>query len=230
MRGWICFAALTGCSGDIFSKNERTGCLEDQISIEGGTYVIGEEHPTQPWHQPAQEVELSPFCIDQYEYSDSPGGMPKADVTWDEAKASCEAIGKRLCTSYEWERACRGPERQRYSYGNERDAQKCNTPISGPGPGSKPAPIRPSGSYSECQSAEGVFDLNGSLSEWVSDPWTGQPEPFNPSETVNAETWRTLRGGTMWDKTFYGQDCTSRHGHQRSFKNMDDGFRCCRDG
>ena len=98
----------------------------------------------------------------------------------------------------------------------------------GGGPGLEPVPIQPSGSHERCRSAEGVYDLNGSLSEWVSDPWTGAPEPFNADQTVDPTSWRMLRGGTMWDKTFYGQDCTSRHGHKITFESQDDGFRCCR--
>ena len=55
----------------------------------------------------------------------------------------------------------------------------CNTPINGPGPGSKDPPLAPSGSYERCHSNDGVYDLNGSLSEWTSDFWDGGPEPFN---------------------------------------------------
>jgi formylglycine-generating enzyme required for sulfatase activity len=199
------------------------------VKISGGTYLIGEQHPAQPWHEPAKSVDLDDFFIDIYEYPGKEGEMPRGDVNWDDAKALCSEAGKRLCTSYEWERACRGLERNRYSYGSERDATACNTPVEGSGPGQSPAPIAPSGSYERCKTAEGVFDLNGSLSEWVIDPWNGQPEPFNAEESVDPKSWRMLRGGTMWDKTFYGQDCTSRHGHKIAFKNMDDGFRCCRD-
>ena len=72
-----------------------------------------------------------------------------------------------------------------------------------------------------------MYDLNGSLSEWTSDFWDGPPEPFNAEAKVDAH-WFTLRGGTMWNRTFYGQDCSSRHGHRRSFENMDDGARCCK--
>ena len=90
-------------------------------------------------------------------------------------------------------------------------------------------PSTKAGGWERCRTPEGVYDLNGSVSEWVADPWTGGPEPFNPEARVDPETWGTLRGGTMWSGTFYGQDCTSRHGHAGHFRNIDDGFRCCRD-
>ena len=73
---------------------------------------------------------------------------------------------------------------------------------------------------------DGVFDPNGNLSEWVMDDWR--------SFDGNRNRWRatkpnqkTLRG-TMWGETHYGQDCTSRHGHDaQKWRNLDDGFRCC---
>ena len=93
----------------------------------------------------------------------------------------------------------------------------------------KPPPLAASGSHEGCRTSEGVYDLNGNLSEWVSDGYQGAPEPFNRSATPDPATWRVLRGGTMWNLTFYGQECLSRHGHEVTFLNMDDGFRCCAD-
>ena len=234
MSGLLLSLLLAGCGSDRERGEEEddgpfTGeCPEGMVALDPGLTTIGEQHPKRPWHEQAHQVTLDRYCIDQYEYPNQKGQIPRHDVTWDEADALCREQGKRLCTSAEWERACRGPEHTRFSYGEERDATACNTPVEGSGPGKGPAPFAPSGSFERCKSAEGVYDLNGSMSEWVSDPWTGDPEPFNSTLTVEAETWRTLRGGTMWNQTFYGQDCTSRHGHLRSFKNMDDGFRCCK--
>ncbi len=200
------------------------------VAIAGGETQIGEARPSRPWQEQARTVTLTPYCVDRYEYPNRAGELPTANVTWDAADAACQAAGKRLCTSDEWERACRGADRSPFSYGPRRDASICNTPIDGPGPGSNPPPIAPSGAFPGCVTPEGVFDMNGSLSEWVSTSWDGDPEPFNRHARVDPATWRVLRGGTMWNRTFYGQDCTSRHGHERStFKNMDDGFRCCRD-
>jgi len=166
--------------------------------------------------------------MDVYEYPNKEGEFPQGAVTWEDAKTLCEQQGKRLCSSAEWELACRGTEGRLYSYGNQYNMSTCNTPIDGSGPQGNQPPFAKSGSYKDCHSPEGVYDLNGSLSEWVSDPWADFPEPFARNAKVNPETWRALRGGTMWSHTFYGQDCTSRHGHKKSgWKNMDDGFRCC---
>ena len=203
-------------------------CPDDMVLIQAGRTTVGFKLPRREWMEAPRPVVLGDYCIDQYEFPNKKGALPATELSWDGAQAGCAAVGKRLCSSAEWERACRGPHGWKYSYGEARDAARCNTPIEGPGPGTEPMPLAPSGAYAGCASVEGVYDLNGSLSEWTSDRWQGPPEPFNASATVDAD-WFTLRGGTMWNRTFYGQDCSSRHGHHRSFENMDDGARCCRD-
>ncbi len=205
-------------------------CPDDMAHIPAGVAVIGSVRGGPDYYRPREEIPHEGYCIDRYEWPNQEGELPRADVSWDEAVAACQDVGKRLCSDLEWERACRGPEGRRYSYGEQRDPRACNTPIQGSGPKDGDAPIAPSGSFPRCVTPEGVYDLNGSLSEWVADPWSGRSEPFNEDAVVDPATWRTLRGGTMWFLTFYGQECMSRHGHRKaSFRNMDDGFRCCRD-
>jgi len=223
MRAALAAVLLVGCG-----LGTPDPCPADMVFIPGGLTTIGFPMPLQQWMEPARRVNLSPYCIDRYEWPNKKGELPHGWLTWDEAVAACESVGKRLCSSSEWERACRGASGNRYSYGKQRDPKACNTPIDGSGPGRGPVPIAPSGAYTGCQSEEGVFDLNGSLSEWTRDGWNGRPEPFNPQATVDGD-WYTLRGGTMWNRTFYGQDCSSRHGHHRGFENMDDGARCCKE-
>ena len=204
-------------------------CPSDMKLISGGHFVLGSDLD-QSWEEPLFETSLTSFCMDIYEYPNQKGQKPMGNISYWDAQKRCEEQNKRLCSSAEWERACRGTQRRRYSYGDQYDRGKCNTPIIGGGPGKgRKAPIQPSGFYPECVSEEGVFDLNGSLSEWVSDSWKDFPEPFNNVPAVNPASWRTLRGGTMWNNTFYGQECSSRHGHLGTMAFMDDGFRCCRE-
>ncbi len=223
---WLAGAALSACSGE--GSRTPARCPADMVFIDGGLTTIGFPPPSREWMEPAHRVQLQPYCIDRYEWPNRKGELPQGWLTHSAAQQACASVGKRLCRSDEWERACRGPTGTRYSYGKQRDATACNTPIDGSGPGRGPVPLATSGAYERCVSAEGVYDLNGSLSEWTDTPWTGGPEPFNPDAKVDG-SWYTLRGGTMWNRTFYGQDCSSRHGHHASFKNMDDGARCCAD-
>ena len=215
-------SALLGCRWLV-----APSCPEGMVLIPAGLVALGVEDP-RPWQQSSRMVRLDAFCVDIYEFPNQAGAPPQAQLDWQQALDACTTIGKRLCTSDEWERACRGTTGRLYSYGNTRDPEACNTPIEGSGPGHGTQPYTASGAWPRCKTPEGVYDLNGSLSEWVSDPWDGDPEPFNREARVDRETWRTLRGGTMWSQTFYGQDCTSRHGHHTSFHNIDDGFRCCK--
>jgi formylglycine-generating enzyme required for sulfatase activity len=200
-------------------------CPPGMVRIDGGSYTVGVSEPQEAWHEPARKVQLDDYCIDVYEYPNTEGELPKSDVSWEEAKSLCEKGGKRLCTSEEWERACRGEARQMYSYGDSRDAEACNTPIEGGAPGGH-TPLAVAGSHPRCTSAEGVRDLNGNVSEWVIGDWDG---PGSEGTEAAPESWRLLRGGTMWSKTSYGQDCASRHAHDgSSYRNIDDGFRCCK--
>ncbi|HXN33211.1 MAG TPA: hypothetical protein VN894_15170, partial [Polyangiaceae bacterium] len=46
------------------------------------------------------------FCVDRYEWPNKAGALPQYMASWNEAKASCEGMGKRLCSDTEWTLAC----------------------------------------------------------------------------------------------------------------------------
>lgn len=188
-------------------------CPPDMVHLTGNTFVLGEDHPSEDWHLTGRPYEIKSFCIDRYEYPNKRGTIPEGNVSFESAKHLCDKIGKRLCTEPEWELACKGPQNFAYSYGKKYEKDFCNTRINGH--------FAPSGQYSNCKSPEGVYDLNGNLSEWVDAEWPSRGKMF--------VDWKTLRGGTVNPDTHYGQDCTSRHGHHgRDWMNRDDGFRCCK--
>jgi eukaryotic-like serine/threonine-protein kinase len=192
-------------------------CPDDMVFLTGGKIQLGVSSPSESWHLTGRLFPLEHFCIDPYEYPNQKNVLPMNDVSFLEAQSLCEKKGKRLCTEAEWVRACRGVAGREYSYGNTYIPDKCNT-----APEGEAVPFSVSGDYKACQSPEGVFDLNGNLSEWVNSPW-----PRTSTKTIG---WMTLRGGTIDSQTHYGQDCTSRHGHDsKSWTNKDDGFRCCQD-
>lgn len=202
-------------------------CPPNMVAIEAGPAVFGLERPTERWHERSVQRPLGDYCIDRYEHPDEEGALPTVFVSWSEASEACLAEGKRLCTSDEWERACRGPEGRIYSYGVDFDRDACNTPIVGSGPGPGGIPYARAGSHPRCRSPEGVFDLNGNVSEWVADPWDVAVLGPSGGPGDDPATLRQLRGGTMWGGTFYGQSCVSRHGHPAAAQPSDDGFRCC---
>ena len=190
----------------------KGGCPKGMVRIPGGTYAIGADTWWRKWATKREQKQVEEFCIDQYEYPNIEGELPRVNVSFQEAKDLCEKAGKRLCRQEEWLAACQGKEGRYYSYGAKKDIHKCNTDgqlLRGS------QEILPSGTFPECASPEGVRDLDGNVSEWV----VGGGEKGE----------NTLAGGTAWYTDWYGQDCTSRHWHTGDFKGMfDDGLRCCK--
>ena len=199
-----------------------TGCPEGMVLLPGGRFEVGTENPNERWHEPLRVADVSSFCMDIWEYPNTRGNYPLVNVSWTVADQLCRSEGKRLCTGDEWERACRGSDRRTYAYGNVRDPERCNTPLPFEGPRKgQHLPLARAGDHERCATPEGVQDLNGNISEWVSDIWVLEEDGLPPREEY------FVRGGTMWRQTFYGQDCTSKHHHPPENHGSDDGFRCC---
>jgi hypothetical protein len=123
------------------------------------------------------------FCIDKYEAHDAGGGVagsapgtrPWVDINWHDAKAACEAVGKRLCKDFEWMAACNlDGDKYFLTEEEENETYGCHTKGS---IGSDETGFR-----ANCRSAEGVFDMIGNVFEWTdaqvpSDTWGGSSEP-----------------------------------------------------
>lgn len=131
------------------------------------------------------------FCIDRWEvqasghYGDkdqltpgtlrtlgivisAPGQIPSIDLSWGQARSLCEASGKRLPTSAEWEDAADGvlgPGGSAYPYGDTFDDQACAC-LSDDGSERFDEP-QPTGSLSGCESSFGTFDQSGNVFEWA---------------------------------------------------------------
>ncbi|NJK89199.1 MAG: formylglycine-generating enzyme family protein [Myxococcales bacterium] len=87
--------------------------------------------------------------------------LPWTNVEWADARAACEAVGRRLCTLEEWMDACDGVVGDggtRFTYGDDADPSICVTDTQAP---------LPTGSRLGCVSGFGVFDLSGNVWEWT---------------------------------------------------------------
>ena len=126
------------------------------------------------------EVELADgtigtYEIDAYEYPNMKGSTPLLVADWFEAARLCADQGKRLCRSVEWRNACQGPEGSIYSSSEDPlllpesfGRRFCNT-VGSEVAGDEPEgdDLAPSGSFPNCASSTGVYDLTGNALEWL---------------------------------------------------------------
>lgn len=181
----------------------------------------------------AHLADRSPFLVpSQGAARTAPSVIPQGYISGTVAEAACRAVGKRLCTSNEWLRACQGPTPTTYPYGDTYLPDACNEgreehpvlelfgadadwssrQMNDPRLNQLPNALDSTGTNPVCMSAEGVFDLHGNLHEWVAD----------------AEG--TFRGGFYVDAEINGKGCLYRTtAHGRSYHDYSTGFRCCAD-
>lgn len=167
------------------------------------------------------------------------GVFPQGYISGVQAKAACEASGKRLCKPDEWRTACMGPEKTTFPYGNKRETGRCNdngrsamhffNPLLDDKPehrwmwgfsGNMTDPrlnqlegtLTRTGEREGCTNDYGVYDMVGNLHEWVDDP-DG-----------------TFQGGYYLDTHLNGDGCNYRTtAHPMSHLDYSTGFRCCAD-
>jgi serine/threonine protein kinase/formylglycine-generating enzyme required for sulfatase activity len=163
-----------------------------------------------PWEQPAHEICFeTPFWIDQYEVTNAQFAafngqagrentwtdlnQPRANVTWAEADAFCEARGARLPNEAEWEYAARGPENRIFPWGNVFDVNNVIDASNSTEPvevGSRPGGV----------SWAGAYDMAGNVWEWTSSYYL--PYPFDATDGRQAPIEGAnpvIRGGSYQD-------------------------------
>jgi formylglycine-generating enzyme required for sulfatase activity len=194
---------------------------EGMVVIPAGEFWMGAEDGPQDT-RPLHRVSLSSYWFDKYEVTNSryrqcvEGGgctppkdrlmfedpqrtqYPVTNITWNQARAFCQWQGKRLPTEAEWEKAARGTDGRRYPWGNNGDVlknhlrkQEIKTDTGG---------TEPVGRQVATASPYGVFDLIGSVSEWVKD-WYAEDfyraSPARDPQGPLRGSFRVLRGGEL---------------------------------
>jgi formylglycine-generating enzyme required for sulfatase activity len=189
-----------------------------------------------------KEVAWSPFYPPEdgvkYRAVSLPGVYPQGYISGVQARAACEASGKRLCKPDEWKKACMGPQQTIYPYGNENQPKRCNDSgrssmqfynhisddpkqawrwgyngnMMDPRLNQLEGTLARTGEFADCTNEYGVMDMVGNLHEWVDDP-DG-----------------TFQGGYYLDTHLNADGCYYRTtAHAMSHSDYSTGFRCCAD-
>lgn len=225
---------------------------EGMVLIPAGEFLMGTEDGLQD-ARPLHRVHLSSYWFDQYEATNARyrqcvqgGGCtppkdlktfddpqqerhPVTNITWSQARSFCQWQGKRLPTEAEWEKAARGTDGRRYPWGNDEEVLKNHVrkqELKADSSGTEPVRRQ-----TATASPYGVFDLIGSVSEWVKDWYAEdfyQASPTRDPQGPSRGSFRVLRGGEWNEKA---------PNFQASYRGWDDvtywgptlGVRCAED-
>jgi formylglycine-generating enzyme required for sulfatase activity len=220
------------------------------ISLSPGSFTMG-SNSSDPSEKPAHQVTLAaPFAIGKYEVTvqqwnacadagacqkvngSSGANAPIRDVSWDDAQQYLKwlsaSTGKeyRLPTEAEWEYAARGGTTTRYWWGEQMAPGKANCKDCG-----QPWSIDgPSDVGKFAANPFGLFDVNGSVWEWVADCWHNSfkdaPSDGRVWDTPNC-TVRVIRGGSWREGAAYMVSST-RFKYDASVRHSQNGFRVAR--
>ncbi len=204
------------------------------VLVPAGKFVWGENNRS-PDERPRRTVELDAFYIDkcevsnaqykqvfsQYEFPPGQEDMPVTGISWSEAGSYAQAVGKRLPTEAEWEKAARGEDGREYPWGMDFDKELCNTAEA------DVDEVKSVNAYMGNASPYGCINMAGNVYEWTSDWYAAYPGNTDVTKDYG-QVYRVLRGGSYLSDRFEAR-CACRHFDRMDAKRADYGFRCVMD-
>ena len=195
----IILMLLAALVGQAFAQSEN------RVLIPGGEFQMGSNAAED---ETPHAVHLFAYFIDRYEVtqeqfekimesnpSDFHGNnLPVEQATWYEARDYCKAVGQRLPTEAEWEKAARGGTRTVYTWGDAMDGEYAwywdNSKRT----------THPVGSRKS--NALGLHDMSGNVWEWVADYYIDNYYATSPRANPQGpftSKYRVIRGGSWRD-------------------------------
>ena len=220
-----------------------------QVYVAEGIFIMGSNDDPQAKEFPAHGVHLDAFWMDKFEVSNAMytkcvdagvclppvlrlnpyygkwayRNLPVVYTNWYAAETYCAWAGRRLPTEAEWEKAARGTDQRRYTWGEDRpNPRLANFEESLMGE------MLPVFRYPLGASPYGVLNMAGNVREWVADwyakDYYANSPKVNPSGPASGFE-RSLRGGA-YDANADSITTINRFRHEPDSAGLSRGFRC----
>ncbi|NJP07891.1 MAG: formylglycine-generating enzyme family protein [Chloroflexaceae bacterium] len=171
--------------------------------VEGDGYTNSTYWTTKGWQWRQHEKRVQPYNWEDANWNGA--DYPVVGVSWFEAVAYCRWLSAqtgreyRLPSEPEWEKAARGAAGRIWPWGNQWQANRCNSIEAG---NDRTTPV---GSYPHGASPYGVLDMAGNAWEWCATHWR-KDYPYQICDEWSIEyleqrgpdDWTVLRGGAYW--------------------------------